>query len=55
MPRGASLSAAEVAWIKAEADRIQAIKAEGGKRYPRQVWEYVQGFTGRPERPCEAS
>ena len=35
MPRGASLGALELAWIKAAIRRLEAIKAQGGKRYPR--------------------
>jgi hypothetical protein len=50
MPRGASLSAQELVWIKEAIARIEAIKAQRGKHYPRPVWNYVCDFTGRSEK-----
>lgn len=50
MGRGASITAQELAWIKAAIKRLQAIKAERSTRYPRPVWEYVCDFTGRSEK-----
>eukprot|EP01047_Picozoa_sp_COSAG01_P062831 COSAG01_NODE_8055_length_2937_cov_4.352361_1_plen_596_part_01 len=50
MPRGASLSAQELVWIKEAIGRIEAIKAQRSTSYPRAVWQYVCDFTGRSEK-----
>ena len=55
MGREASITLQELGRIKGDIARIEAIKAQRGKRCPRPVWEYVVDFTGWSEKTMRSA